>query len=156
MGSRKTISELRSMKKSHVRKYQKVDYGSTPQRRSARLNRLIDDSIATSDHIRFRRSNRLRGTHGEPISPHKGKLGLFGKSEEMPSSEREEKRPEVLDRPCASETRISVYPSVSRLCSFSYVGFKVLLIWSCHVHYSLSLSLSLSRSNLSETLVKKV
>ncbi|GMQ11587.1 hypothetical protein CsSME_00054166 [Camellia sinensis var. sinensis] len=122
MGSRKTISELRSMKKSHVRKYQKVDYGSTPQRRSARLNRLIDDSIATSDHIRFRRSNRLRGTHGEPISPHKGKLGLFGKSEEMPSSEREEKRPEVLDRPCASETRISVYPSVSRLCSFSYVG----------------------------------
>ncbi|GMQ11592.1 hypothetical protein CsSME_00054170 [Camellia sinensis var. sinensis] len=114
MGSRKTISELRSMKKSHVRKYQKVDYGSTPQRRSARLNRLIDDSIATSDHIRFRRSNRLRGTHGEPISPHKGKLGLFGKSEEMPSSEREEKRPEVLDRPCASETRISVYPSVSR------------------------------------------
>ncbi|KAI7985677.1 hypothetical protein LOK49_LG14G01055 [Camellia lanceoleosa] len=72
MGLRKTISELRSMKKSHVRKYQKVDYGSTPQRRSARLNRLIDDSIATSDHhIRFRRSNRLRGTHGEPISPHK-------------------------------------------------------------------------------------
>ncbi|CAL5445300.1 unnamed protein product [Camellia sinensis] len=114
MGLRKTISELRSMKKSHVRKYQKVDYGSTPQRRSARLNRLIDDSIATSDHIRFRRSNRLRGTHGEPISPHKGKLGLFGKSEEMPSSEREEKRPEVLDRPCASETRNSVYPSVSR------------------------------------------
>ncbi|CAL5445299.1 unnamed protein product [Camellia sinensis] len=122
LGLHKTISDLRlaSPVNTYVKKYQKVDYECTPRRCSARLQR----------------SNRLRGTSSEPISPRKEKVKLFGKSEEKLHSEGDEKTsanrplvrlavgtnmklelsPDVLGRRCSSKSRGTVYHPVFGIC----------------------------------------
>ncbi|KAA8541395.1 hypothetical protein F0562_025358 [Nyssa sinensis] len=97
LGLHKTISELRSITsweksvKTHVRKCCRVDYSSSPLRRSNRLKGLSAKS--KSEDTSLRRSSRLLGTSGNSKPPPKGKRGLFEEEEECLFSGSEEKRP---------------------------------------------------------------
>ncbi|XP_052183601.1 uncharacterized protein LOC127795765 [Diospyros lotus] len=129
LGLQKTISELRRIAspaksvKTHVQKFQKVDYSSIPPRRSPRLNRssLLPTTPSFDQRIPLRRSSQLRGTLSEPpISTRRRKR----RSEDVTPSKGEKKKPkplpelspEVVGRRCASKSRGTIYHSVFGIC----------------------------------------
>ncbi|CAN4086585.1 unnamed protein product [Withania somnifera] len=124
LGLQKTVSELRSISskpQSEKRKHNKVDYFSTPLRRSNRLK-------GNSSELASRRSDRLNENSCLTAPPAKRKLGLFEDEDDI------EKRPanapllrvkdglvmhlspEALARRCNSKHRGTIYDPILGIC----------------------------------------
>lgn len=128
LGLQKTVAELRSISskpQSEKRKHNKVDYFSTPLRRSNRLK-------GSSSELALRRSYRLNENSCRTAPPAKRKLGLFDDGED--EDDDIEKRPanapllrvkdglvmhlspEALARRCNSKDRGTIYDPILGIC----------------------------------------
>ncbi|KAG8388148.1 hypothetical protein BUALT_Bualt02G0095800 [Buddleja alternifolia] len=111
LGLQKTVSELRSLicssPKSDKRKWNKVDYSSTPLRRSSRLTGKSTSSQGKLSHL----EDSDCGEDGEERRLANGPLtrGKSGLRSRLIS-------PEALARRCASKGRGSLYDPVYGIC----------------------------------------
>ncbi|XP_009617422.1 uncharacterized protein [Nicotiana tomentosiformis] len=128
LGLQKTIAELRtitSKPQSEKKKYNKVDYFSTPLRRS---NRLKGN---TPPELDLRRSGRLNEKSCYSAPPAKRKLGLFEGGDVEDDTEKRPANapllrvkdgliphltPEALSRRCTSKERGTIYDPIFGIC----------------------------------------
>lgn len=127
LGLQKTVAELRSISskpKSEKRKHNKVDYFSTPLRRSNRLK-------GNSSELALRRSDRLNVNSCHTAPPAKRKLGLFEEGDDEDDIEKRPANapllrvkdglmphlsPEALARRCNSKDRGTIYDPILGIC----------------------------------------
>ncbi|EYU24509.1 hypothetical protein ABFS82_04G117800 [Erythranthe guttata] len=108
LGLQKTISELRSLNsspksdKTHVRKYCKADYSSTPLRRSSRLSGKPPSSKGELCYS-SENEEEERGVHGHTVRARRG-------------TNRRQIPTEALARRCESKGRGSLYDPLYGIC----------------------------------------